>query len=103
MSKKVAEERNEEHTAYNFQFRPKPIPPEVLIPQYKTIQEWNEMRRIVVKKNSLAITKEREKSFSIYERDKARKSLDQEEYLPWDLKKPSFKANPIKIFFLILS
>ena len=91
----VAEKRNEEHAAYNFQFRPKPIPPEVLIPRYKTIQESNEMRRMEVKKNSLAITKEREKPFSFYERDKARQALDQEEYLPWDLKKPSFKANPI--------
>lgn len=33
----VAEKRNEEHDAYNFKFRPKPIPPEVLIPRYKTI------------------------------------------------------------------
>lgn len=91
----VAEIRNEEHAAYNFQFRPKPIPPEVLIPRYKTIQESNDMRRMEVKKNSLAITKEREKPFSFYERDKAKKALDQEEYLPWDLRKPSFKANPI--------
>jgi hypothetical protein len=53
------------------------------------------MRRMEVKKNSLAITKEREKPFSFYERDKAKQALDQEEYLPWDLRKPSFKANPI--------
>ena len=33
----VNEKRNEEQTAVNFQFRPKPIPPEVLIPRYKTI------------------------------------------------------------------
>ena len=72
----VAEIRNEEHAAYNFQFRPKPIPPEVLIPRYKTIQESNEMRRMEVKKNSLAITKEREKPFTFYERDKAKQGLD---------------------------
>jgi hypothetical protein len=34
------------------------------------------MRRLEVKKNSLAITKEREKPFSFYERDLAKKALD---------------------------
>jgi Uncharacterised protein family UPF0564 len=53
------------------------------------------MRRLEVKKNSVAITKATERPFSFYERDKARKQLDQEEYLPYDLKKPHFKANPI--------
>lgn len=48
-----------------------------------------------VQKNSIAILKQREAPFSFYERDKNKKKLDPEEYLAYDLKKPSFKANPI--------
>lgn len=39
------------------QFRHNPIPPEVLIPRYKSITEANEMRRLEVKKNSMYLTK----------------------------------------------
>ena len=46
-------------------------------------------------KNSMHITKQREKPFSFYERDKNRQKPDPEDYLAPDLKKPSFKANPI--------
>ena len=53
------------------------------------------MRRLEVKKTSMVITRQKEKPFSFYERDKQRQKLDPEEYLPRDLKKPSFKANPI--------
>lgn len=53
------------------------------------------MRRLEVKKNSSALTKTNEKPFSFYERDKQKQSLDPESYLPYDLKKPAFKANPI--------
>jgi hypothetical protein len=66
-----------------------------LIPRYKTILEANEMRRLEVKKNSLSITKAKERPFSFYERDKLKQQPDPEEYLPYDLKKPHFKANPI--------
>lgn len=55
----------------------------------------NERRRLETIKNSVAITKAREAPFSFYERDKNRKKLDPEEYLAYDLRKPSFKANPI--------
>ena len=88
--KQLAEERTIKH-----QFRSKPIPPEVLIPRYKTIQEANDMRRLEVKKNSMAITKQTERPFSFYERDKLKQRPDPEEYLPYDLRKPNFKANPI--------
>jgi hypothetical protein len=91
----VNEKKQEEQDAVNKQFRSKPIPPEVLIPRYKTIQEANEMRRMEVKKNSMALIKATEKPFSFYERDKLKQQADPEEYLPYDLRKPSFKANPI--------
>lgn len=45
----VNEKRNEELTAVKYQFKPNPIPPEVLIPRYKTIMEGNMMRRLEVK------------------------------------------------------
>ena len=57
--------------------------------------EANERRRLETKHNSVAITKQREAPFSFYERDKSKKQLDPEEYLAYDLRKPSFKANPI--------
>lgn len=91
----VNEKKIEEETIIRHQFRSKPIPPEVLIPRYKTIMEANMMRRLEVKKNSIAITKANERPFGFYERDKLKKQLDPEDYLPHDLKKGQFKANPI--------
>jgi hypothetical protein len=69
----VNEKKIEEETIIRHQFRSKPIPPEVLIPRYKTIIEANMMRRLEVKKNSIAITKATEKPFGFYERDKLKK------------------------------
>ena len=57
--------------------------------------EANDRRRMETKKNSVVITKQREAPFSFYERDKNKQKLDPEEYLAYDLRKPSFKANPI--------
>lgn len=91
----IAEKKLEEEAIIKHQFRSNPIPPEVLIPRYKTIIEANEMRRLEVKKNSIVITKQREAPFSFYEREKNKQKLDPEEYLPYDVKKPHFKANPI--------
>lgn len=84
-----------EEAIIKHQFRSNPIPPEVLIPRYKTIMEGNEQRRLEVKKNSIVLTKANEKPFSFYERDKNKKYPDPEDYVPYDLKKPHFKANPI--------
>jgi hypothetical protein len=42
------------------------------------------------------LTKQKERPFSFYERDKQKQKLDPEEYLPYDLRKPNFKANPIR-------
>lgn len=91
----IAEKRIEEERIIKHQFRSKPIPPEVLIPRYQSIIEANDMRRLEVKKNSSTVTKANERPFSFYERDKQKQSLDPESYLPYDLKKPAFKANPI--------
>lgn len=91
----IAEKRVEEDNIIKKRFRPNPIPPEVLIPRYKTITDANEMRRIEVKKNSMVITKQNERPFSFYERDKLKQNADPEDYLPYDLRKPNFKANPI--------
>ncbi len=91
----VAEKKIKEEQILKHQFRSNPIPPEVLIPRYKSIVESNEMRRLEVKKNSIALTKVNEKPFSFYERDKNKKAIDPEEGLPYDLRKGSFKANPI--------
>lgn len=69
----VAEKKIELERIIKHQFRSNPIPPEVLIPRYKTIMESNEMRRLEVKKNSIGLTKANERPFSFYERDKAKK------------------------------
>jgi Uncharacterised protein family UPF0564 len=66
----IAEKKIQEENLLKYQIRSNPVPPEVLIPRYKTIIENNEMRRLEVKKNSMAITKQKEKPFSFYERDK---------------------------------
>lgn len=57
VAKMIAEKKLEEEAIIKYQFRSNPIPPEVLIPRYKTIMEANEMRRMETKKNSLYITK----------------------------------------------
>jgi len=57
--------------------------------------EANEKRRLDVKHIQLLLLKQKEKPFTFYERDKNRKSLDPEDYIAYDLKKPGFKANPI--------
>lgn len=91
----IQEKKIEEENLLKHQFRPKPIPPEVLIPRYKTINEANELRRLETKQNCITITKQREAPFSFYERDKHKQKIDPEQHLPYDLKKPGFKANPI--------
>ena len=70
------------------EFRTSRYPPEVLIPRYQTIMENNERRRMDVKHNSLAMTKQTERPFNFYLRDKNKKKHDPEEYLPNDLTRP---------------
>jgi hypothetical protein len=45
----IAEKKMEEEAAVKHQFRHKPIPPEVLIPRYQTIQESEMARRAAVR------------------------------------------------------
>lgn len=45
----IAEKKIKEENLLKYQFRSNPIPPEVLIPRYKSIIEANEMRRLEVK------------------------------------------------------
>lgn len=66
----VMEKKMEEENMIKHQFRHKPIPAAVLIPRYQNIQDKNEERRMRVKQHSLEITKQREKPFSFYQRDK---------------------------------
>lgn len=66
----VAEKKLEEDVLVKHQFRCKPIPADVLIPRYQAILEKNEQRRMQVKKDSIALTKQREAPFSFWERDK---------------------------------
>jgi hypothetical protein len=53
------------------------------------------MRRLEVIKNSIEITKLKEKPFAFYEREKHKQKPNPDDYLPYDIKKPHFKANPI--------
>lgn len=52
----VAEKEMENKMAMSFQFRHKPIPPEVLIPRYQTIIESENARRAAVRDNCIKIT-----------------------------------------------
>jgi hypothetical protein len=42
VEKMIKQKENQENETMNFQFRHKPVPPEVLIPRYKAIQEADE-------------------------------------------------------------
>jgi hypothetical protein len=53
-----------------YQFRSKPIPPEVLIPKYNNMLEAEQGRRNMVRSQSISITKGREAPFSFWEREK---------------------------------
>lgn len=95
MEQMVQEKNTKEENIINSQFRSKPVPPEVTIPRYQTIMENNESRRLEVKKNSMALTRQNEKPFNFYLRDLNKKKPDPEDYLCQDLKRVQFKANPI--------
>lgn len=63
--------RLEEKKLFSHQFRAKPIPEAVLQRDlYKKLMTKNEERRVMVKKNSIALTLQNERPFSFYLRDK---------------------------------
>ena len=68
----VQEQRRDERSHVERQFRSKPIPPEVLIPRYGTICEADLARRQAVRSQSVHLTKEREAPFSFWARDRAK-------------------------------
>jgi hypothetical protein len=51
-------------------FRPNPVPISTTLPKYEMLQAKDEARRMEIKEQSYARTKEREMPFSFYEKDK---------------------------------
>jgi len=95
----IEEKQIEEENMLNHQFRANKIPASTKMPRYEMIKEKNEQRRAEVKKNSIALTKAREKPFSFYDRDKdfyVNRAKATEKVIPDEIKnhKP-FKATPI--------
>eukprot|EP01022_Parablepharisma_sp_SALTPOND_P023309 TRINITY_DN48_c0_g1_i3.p3 TRINITY_DN48_c0_g1~~TRINITY_DN48_c0_g1_i3.p3 ORF type:complete len:428 (-),score=82.28 TRINITY_DN48_c0_g1_i3:8269-9552(-) len=95
----IEEKEIEEENMLNHQFRANPIPASTKLPMYEMIKEKNETRRAEVKKNSIALTKSREKPFSFYERDKdfyVNRAKASEQNIPEEIKNhKQFKATPI--------
>ena len=94
----VREKRLAEDHVVKYQFRSKPIPPEVLIPKYQSIIEADLARRQTVRSHSLRITQQREQPFSFWEREKhnlAKKKTAIEEFEKSQVPTNTFKANPI--------
>lgn len=96
----VNERRMEEEAAMTHQFRHKPVPPDVFIPRYQSLQEAEAARRANVRTQSIAITAQREKPFSFWARDRAKQQMkqDEDDLIPEEMRKireKPFKANPI--------
>jgi len=66
---KEKEEKEKEFKKYKFTANK--IPKTTTEPLYQRIMEHNEQRRLEVKRLSMALTKQNEKPFSFYERDKS--------------------------------
>ncbi len=95
----LEEKRLEEDNMLNHQFRANKIPVSTKEPRYEKIKALSEFRRAEVKKNSIAITKAREKPFSFYARDKdfyVNRAKATEQHVPETMKNfTPFKATPI--------
>jgi hypothetical protein len=101
--KSIAQKRLEEDLALKkaldeaherMQFKANPVPPNTLVPRFQQIQRDNERRRQEVKTKSVEITKQREKPFSFYARDVAKKMEKMRAASPLP-QFEQFKANPI--------
>ena len=66
----LQEKENKEKELTKVKFKANKIPKTTLQPLYQQITEQNEQRRIEVRRLSMALTKQNEKPFSFYERDK---------------------------------
>lgn len=94
----VEEKRLEEEALVKHQFRSKPIPTDVLIPRYQSIQEADLARKQAVRAQSMQITRQREAPFKFWEKEKqrlARKTAELEEREREDPRGATFRANPI--------
>lgn len=93
----VDAKKQEEEDAMSFKFRHNAVPTQVLVPKYDSIIKSNQDRREGVKKNSIALTQQREKPFSFYARDKNKQERTAltEKYGNKDLTFGGFKANPV--------
>ena len=80
----------EEEKHLNYRYRAKPVPSDVVVPKYESIMAAQETKRLEVKRNSIELTKSREKPFSFYERDKNKTKPEPELFV-----QTPFKANPI--------
>lgn len=93
----LEERKQQEKDELEFRSKPKPIPPQVLKPRFEQINKQNEVRRQRVKEQSLLITKENERPFSFWEKEKL-KGLDRsntEPSLNIECQRQAFRANPI--------
>ncbi len=94
-------EENERKKMEPFQkknrFKAKPVPEHIKQRDlYNEIKKEQNERRRKVKENSIAITLEREKPFSFYNRDKNKKGVKEHCDIDRDWEEYRFKANPIK-------
>lgn len=78
-----------------YQFKANNIPRSTREPLYQQIIEYNGQRRQEVKRLSMAITKQKEKPFSFYERDKNRVNSAGGPEIPESMQHPAFRANKI--------
>ena len=78
----------------SYVFRANDIPRTTREPLYEKITKSNEERRAEVRRLSMALTKQNEKPFAFYERDKDKpKTLETE--IPETMRHPPFRANKI--------
>ncbi|KAL4467669.1 hypothetical protein ABPG74_013004 [Tetrahymena malaccensis] len=96
----VEEAREKERKEYNTRPKPKEIPDHVKKPLYEKIMHEQEKRRQEVRKNSVAITIQREKPFRFYLRDKnPETSLKRSKRKTWEERESFvFKANKVPWF-----
>ena len=93
----IMEKKLEMDGIIKYQFRHKPVPPEVIIPRYNTIKEADEARRNAIRSQSLINTKKNEAPFSFWEKEKMKQkmTMDPDLMLPHEMQREPFKANPI--------
>ena len=85
MIEEVEKKKQEPYSKKN-RFKAKKVPAHVKKPLFDQIMRDNEERRQKVKQNSIAITLEREKPFTFYNRDKNKKGpkMKEDPYKEWE-------------------